>query len=44
MIALKSLNRNFLHQLAQNKGNDSNFRLSKNAVSNETCEIKSREF
>jgi len=26
-----------LHELPQNEGNDSHFRLSKNAVSNETC-------
>jgi len=26
-----------LHELPQNEGNNSHFRLSKNAVSNETC-------
>jgi len=29
-----------LHELTQNEGNNSHFRLSKNAISNETCEKK----
>jgi len=35
----RNFNKSFLHQLAQNEGNNSLYPLSKNAVSNETCGV-----
>ena len=40
-FAMKT-NKNILHQLSQNEGNNSDFRLSENGFWNETCGIKSR--